>query len=89
VAVQATPPGKSVVGQGRGAVIARGIFMSPSMTPLSQAEILREAEMIREAVGASPLSPRADILSQVRELDADDEERVVQVLEELSRQELE
>ena len=59
------------------------------MTPLTQAEILREAEMIREAIGASPQSARADILAQARELDTDDEERVVRVLEELSRQELE
>ena len=70
-------------------------FLSSSVTAparlqmsLSDAEILREAELIRDAIGVSPHNPASDILMQSRQLDDDDEDRVVAALEEMTRTEL-
>ena len=54
-------------------------------TPLSDADIMREAELILAAIRAGPRSGAEDILVPARELDSDDEERVVAALEEISR----
>lgn len=53
----------------------------------SDAEILHEAELILAAVRAGPRSPGADILFPARELDRDDEDRVIAALVELTRNE--
>ena len=59
--------------------------MSVSRTrPLSQAEILREAALIWKAINVKPDSPRAEILSPLRELAAADEDRVVLALEDMA-----
>lgn len=53
--------------------------------PLSDAEIQREAELILAAVASGARRGTEDILLPARELDGDDEERVVAALEEIRR----
>ncbi|HEU4748873.1 MAG TPA: hypothetical protein VFS56_10260 [Gemmatimonadaceae bacterium] len=56
-------------------------------TPLSDTEILHEAELILAASRGGPGRAGEDILLPARELDSDDEDRVVAALEEMSRNE--
>lgn len=54
-------------------------------TPLSDADILREAELILAAIRDGPRYGCENILLQSRELNGDDEDRVIAALEKISR----
>jgi hypothetical protein len=59
-----------------------------SMSRLSDAEIMREAQLIMDAIHLKPRSGNTDILLPSRELGPDDEDRVVLALEKMNRMEL-